>query len=308
MDYYVTLDQLEKELPIEPIYKPDDVSDCLVKSTEVNRAGLLLTGFTEHFASERIEICGNVEIAFLNSLGDTERLSAIDLLFREDPPAVIVAGSNNMDFDFTEFMKPAKKYGIPLYHSKVATSELMYSAISFLNVELAPRITRHGVLVEVYGEGILILGDSGIGKSEAAIELVKRGHRFVADDAVELRRVSSRSIIGSAPENIKHYIELRGIGIINVMRIFGMGAIKPTERIDLVVQLEQWDPEKSYTKLGFGDDETYEILDVHIPCITVPVRPGRNLAVIIETAAMNNREKKLGYNSAEELMNQLGLK
>ena len=183
---------------------------------------------------------------------------------------------------------------------------MMGSLISMLNLELAPRITRHGVLVEVYGEGILILGDSGIGKSELAIELVKRGHRLVADDAVELRKVSNRQIMGTAPDNIRHFIELRGVGIINARRIFGMGAVKMTEKIDMVVQLEPWDNEKVYDRLGL-DNEYVEILGINIPLTVVPVKPGRNLSIIIEAAAMNNRQKKMGYNAARELLHSLGM-
>lgn len=178
--------------------------------------------------------------------------------------------------------------------------------ISILNVELAPRITRHGVLVEVYGEGILLLGESGVGKSETAIELVKRGHRLIADDAVEIRRVSNRSLVGSAPENIRHYVELRGVGIINARRIFGMGAIKVTEKVDMIIQLEQWDANKVYDRMGVEDEYT-SLLGVRVPSLVIPVKPGRNLAIIIEVAAMNNRQKKMGYNAAQELLEKLGM-
>ena len=183
---------------------------------------------------------------------------------------------------------------------------MMSGLIGILNVELAPRVTRHGVLVEVYGEGILILGDSGVGKSETAVELVKRGHRLIADDAVDLRRVSNRSVVGRAPENIRHFIELRGIGIVNVARMFGIGAVKVSEKVDLVVELEPWDKTKNYSRTGL-ETETYDILGVKIPSTVIPVMPGRNLAVILETAAINNRQKKMGYNAAQELLNRLGL-
>ncbi|MGI5888643.1 MAG: HPr(Ser) kinase/phosphatase [Oscillospiraceae bacterium] len=306
-EYKVSLAEFRREIQIDPVYLPCDESERFVETVEVNRAGLLLAGFTEHMNAERIEICGNVEIGYLESLGNTERLSSIDLLFSECPPAVIVAGSKNQDYDLSEFKAAAMKYGVPLYHSDLNTSEVLSDSISYLNGQLGPRITRHGVLVEVYGEGILMLGESGIGKSETAIELVKRGHRFIADDAVVLKKVSHNSIVGSSPENIKHYIELRGIGIINVMRIFGMGAVKESTGVDLVIKLEQWESGKTYTKIGLGDEDMLDILGVKIPMITVPVRPGRNMAVIVETAAMNNREKKMGYNSAEELMDQLGM-
>ena len=206
----------------------------------------------------------------------------------------------------SEMMQYGKKYGVPILMSTEMTSALMGQLITTLNTELAPRITRHGVLVEVYGEGILILGDSGIGKSELAIELVKRGHRLVADDAVELRKVSNRQIMGTAPENIRHFIELRGIGIVNVARVFGVGAVKESESLDLVVQLEAWDPTKNYQRTGL-ESEYYEILGVNIPSTSIPVSPGRNLAVVLETAAINNRQKRMGYNAAKELLIRLGL-
>lgn len=200
----------------------------------------------------------------------------------------------------------ATKYEIPLLRSKDSTSSFMAALIAFLNLHLAPRITRHGVLIEIYGEGVLILGESGVGKSETAVELIKRGHRLVADDAVEIRRVSNISLVGSSPENIRHFLELRGIGIVNARQLFGMGAIKTTEKIDLIVELEPWDNEKVYDRMGV-DSEYTSILGVKVPCITIPVKPGRNLAVILEVAAMNNRQKKMGYNAAQDLLDNLGL-
>ena len=205
-----------------------------------------------------------------------------------------------------EIMEYAAQYEVPVLGSAESTSTLMSALINILNVELAPRVTRHGVFIEVYGEGILMLGDSGVGKSETAVELVKRGHRLVADDAVELRRTSSRTIVGTAPENIRHFIELRGIGIVNVARIYGIGAVKVSEKVDLVVELEPWDKSKNYSRTGLESD-TYDILGVSIPSTVIPVMPGRNLAVIIETAAINNRQKKMGYNAAKELLARLGL-
>lgn len=204
----------------------------------------------------------------------------------------------------------AKMHGVPLLVTKERTSPFMAALIAYLNVQLAPRITRHGVLVEVYGEGLLLLGDSGVGKSETAIELVKRGHRLIADDAVEIKRVSARTLVGSAPAIIRHYVELRGIGIVDVRRIFGMGAVKDTQGIDLVINLEPWIQGKMYDRLGL-DNETMNILGIEVPSITIPVKPGRNLAIILEIAAMNNRQKKMGYNTAEEfnrkLMGKMGL-
>ena len=227
----------------------------------------------------------------------------MDKLFSMHPPALIV--SRGIE-PLAEMYECAKKYEVALLRSTESTSTMMSGLISILNVELAPRVTRHGVLVEVYGEGILILGDSGVGKSETAVELVKRGHRLIADDAVDLRRVSNRSIVGRAPENIRHFIELRGIGIVNVARMFGIGAVKVSEKVDLVVELEPWDKTKNYSRTGL-ETETYDILGVKIPSTVIPVMPGRNLAVILETAAINNRQKKMGYNAAQELLNRLGL-
>ena len=201
---------------------------------------------------------------------------------------------------FPEIIEVAKRYSTPIFRTPYVTSNFMSALIAYLNVQLAPRITRHGVLVEVYGEGVLLLGESGIGKSETAIELVKRGHRLIADDAVELKKVSSKSIVGSAPEIIRHFIELRGIGVVDVRRIFGMGSVKLTEKIDLVINLELWKDGKQYDRFG-AETQYMDILGIDIPCLTVPVKPGRNLAVIIEVAAMNNRHKKMGYNAAEEL-------
>ena len=203
-------------------------------------------------------------------------------------------------------LEAAKRNRIPLLSTPDTTSSLVAALVSVMNVELAPRITRHGVLVEVYGEGILLLGDSGVGKSETAIELIKRGHRLIADDAVEIRRVSAKSLVGQAPENIRHFIELRGIGIINARRIFGMGAVKLTEKIDMVINLEIWDNQKIYDRMGL-DEEYTEILGIKVPVLTIPVKPGRNLAVIIEVAAMNNRQKKMGFNAATELLSSLGM-
>ena len=216
-------------------------------------------------------------------------------------PAIII--SRNLEPP-AEFLEKAEEHRIPVLRSREWTSTLMSNMLSLLKVWLAPQITRHGVLVEVYGEGMLILGDSGIGKSETAIELVKRGHRLIADDAVEIRRVSNRTLVGQAPVVIRHFIELRGIGVIDVRRIFGMGSVKDTERIDMVVQLETWEDGKSYDRLG-SDGQMMNILDINVPLVTIPVKPGRNLAVVLEVAAMNNRDRKMGFNSANELLERL---
>lgn len=228
---------------------------------------------------------------------------ALDSYLSLKPPAVIVARGIDPGKDFMEI---AETYHVPVLRTTESTSNVVASLVAYLNVELAPRITRHGVLVEVYGEGILLLGESGVGKSETAIELIKRGHRLIADDAVEIRRVSNKSLVGTAPDNIRHFIELRGIGIINASRIFGAGAVKLTEKIDLIINLEIWDVNKVYDRMGL-DNQTTEILGLEIPSLTIPVKPGRNLAVIIEVAAMNSRQKKLGYNAAKDLLKRLGM-
>ena len=257
----------------------------------------------DYFDAGRVQFLGLTEIEYLRSLSDEVRAQRLDFYLSHKPVVCIVTRSLEMP---KEFLPLAEKYGVPVLSTKDSTSACMSAIISFLGVQLAPRITRHGVLVEVYGEGVLILGDSGVGKSETALELIKRGHRLIADDAVEIRKVSSRTLVGSAPDNIRHFIEVRGVGIINAQRIFGMGSVKLTEKIDMVVELEPWDSEKAYERLGL-DEKYTEILGIDVPSHVVPVHPGRNLSVIIEAAAMNNRQKKLGYNAARELLNGLGM-
>ena len=304
-NFSVSLSKLIEKVSMEVVYMPQDQDKIQIEIAEVNRPGLFLAGYYDFFDRLRLQIMGLAEMNFLSGLTPEKRYEALDRLFGQKPPAVIVCRSEELA-PFPEMQKLAEKYQVALLRSNETTCTLMGSLISVLNLELAPRITRHGVLVEVYGEGILILGDSGIGKSELAIELVKRGHRLVADDAVELRKVSNRQIMGTAPENIRHFIELRGIGIVNVARVFGVGAVKVSESLDLVVQLEAWDPTKNYQRTGL-ESEYYEILGVNIPSTSIPVSPGRNLAVVLETAAINNRQKKMGYNAAKELLIRLGL-
>ena len=304
-NFAVSLKKLTERVSVEVVYTPKDLDKIRVEIAEVNRPGLFLTGYYEYFDNLRLQIMGLAEMNFLSGLSPEKRYEALDKLFGQRPPAVIVGRSEELE-PFPEMLELSRKHRVALLRSNETTCTLMGSLISVLNLELAPRITRHGVLVEVYGEGILILGDSGIGKSELAIELVKRGHRLVADDAVELRKVSNRQIMGTAPENIRHFIELRGIGIVNVARVFGVGAVKVSESLDLIVQLEAWDPTKNYQRTGL-ESEYYEILGVKIPSTNIPVSPGRNLAVVLETAAINNRQKKMGYNAAKELLIRLGL-
>lgn len=306
--YKVKLIQLSKEFSFEEIFIPEGIEHMYVRRSDLSRPGLPLAGFFTNFEKDRIQLIGNMENAYLASLSSSERYTALKNFFQHHVKAVIVTSALEI---FPEIVELSKKYNTPLYRTKCETSYIMAALTASLNISLAERITRHGVLVEVYGEGVLMLGDSGIGKSETAIELVKRGHRLIADDAVEIKKVSSKTLVGTAPEVIRHYIELRGIGIVDVRRIFGMGSVKETEKIDLIINFELWEQGKIYERLGM-DTEFTEILGISIPSITVPVKPGRNLAVIIEIAAMNNRQKKMGYNTAVEfnkkLMQQMGQK
>ncbi|MBQ3139337.1 MAG: HPr(Ser) kinase/phosphatase [Ruminococcus sp.] len=302
-NFTVSLKKIIDEFKLEVIFIHKEAEDILIDETEVNRPGLQLMGFYEYFNPERIQIIGKVEFAYLSTLDEVTRRERLELLFSQKLPAIII--TRELPY-FAEMLELATKYEIPLLRSKESTSNFMSGLIAFLNLNLAPRVTRHGVLIEIYGEGVFITGESGVGKSETAIELVKRGHRLVADDAVEIRKVSNISLVGSSPDNIRHFLELRGIGIINARRLFGIGAVKMTEKIDLVIELEQWNPEKIYDRMGV-DTEYVTLLGVKIPSLTIPVKPGRNLAVILEVAAMNNRQKKMGYNAAAELLNRLGM-
>lgn len=301
--FTVSLDKIIKEFNLEPIFLPKPAEEIHIEENDVNRPGLQLMGFYEYFNPERIQIIGKMEFAYLSTIDEQTRYQRLDALFSQHLPALVI--TRELPY-FDEMLELAKEYSMPLLRSKESTSNFMSGLIAFLNLNLAPRITRHGVLIEIYGEGVLIMGESGVGKSETAIELVKRGHRIVADDAVEIRKVSNISLVGSSPENIRHFLELRGIGIINARRLFGMGAVKMTEKIDLIVEMELWNPEKIYDRMGV-DNQYTSILGVKIPSLTIPVKPGRNLAVILEVAAMNNRQKKMGYNAAQELLDNLGL-
>ncbi len=294
--YSISLKSLIDEFSLERIYVPENIDEILVHKTEVNRPGLQLHGFFGHFEPTRMQIIGRAEHKYLEILDSDERSASLTNFFKTEPIAVIV--SSGLDI-FDELLDVAQYFEVPLLRTQERTSTFMAALIASLNVSLAPRITRHGVLVEVYGEGMLILGESGVGKSETAIELVKRGHRLIADDAVEIKKVSSKTLVGSAPEIIRHYVELRGIGIVDVKRIFGIGAVKTTEKIDMIVNLEPWVQGKMYDRLGL-ENEVTEILGIEIPTTVIPVRPGRNLAIILEIAAMNNRQKRMGYNTAVE--------
>jgi len=304
--YSIPLSQLVKEFSLEEIYVPDNYENILVTTPEVSRPGLAVTGFFEVFDEDRLQLIGYAEHRYLSGLADEERKKRITDFVNAKPVGIIVTTGQEV---FQEMIEAATVASVPVLRTGEHTSPFMAALIASLNTHLAPRITRHGVLVEVFGEGLLLLGDSGVGKSETAIELVKRGHRLIADDAVDIKRVSAKTLVGSAPEIIRHYVELRGIGIVDVRRLFGMGAVKMTEKIDLVIHMENWVQGKMYDRLGL-DEETTEILGLKIPSITIPVKPGRNLSIILEIAAMNNRQKKMGYNTAEEfnkkLMSQIG--
>ena len=302
-NFTVSLAKIISEFSLETLNMPANPEKIQISTTEVNRPGLHMAGHFEFFDEKRIQIIGKSEESFLLRFTPEKAEKRLREFFSHKPVAVVIC--RNMQVDEV-YAKTAAEYGVPLLRTAETTSDFTSALIAFLNLNLAPRVTRHGVLVEVYGEGILLLGESGVGKSETAIELIKRGHRLIADDAVEIRRVSNKSLVGTAPDNIRHFIELRGIGIINASRIFGAGAVKITEKIDLIINLEIWDVNKVYDRMGL-DNQTTEILGLDIPSLTIPVKPGRNLAVIIEVAAMNSRQKKLGYNAAQDLLKRLGM-
>lgn len=303
VEFSVPLSQIAEALNLTEVYVAENYKETNISTVEINRPGLELTGYLEFFDNKRIQVLGNTEFSYLGRYGPEAQKMVIDSIFSFGPPAVIICRDIEPS---NAILESAKLHKVSIFSTPQSTSDLTASLVQYLNKELAPRITRHGVLVEVYGEGCLLTGDSGVGKSETAIELIKRGHRLVADDAVEIRRTAQTTLYGQSPENIRHFIELRGIGIINARKLFGMGAIKLQEKIDMVINLEQWDSAKVYDRMGL-DNEYMKILGVEVPTLTIPVKPGRNLAVIIEVAAMNNRQKKMGYNAAQELLDNLGL-
>lgn len=303
VEFSVPLSQIAEALNLTEVYVAENYNETNISTVEINRPGLELTGYLEFFDNKRIQVLGNTEFSYLGRYGPEAQKMVIDSIFSFGPPAVIICRDIEPS---NAILESAKLHKVSIFSTPQSTSDLTASLVQYLNKELAPRITRHGVLVEVYGEGCLLTGDSGVGKSETAIELIKRGHRLVADDAVEIRRTAQTTLYGQSPENIRHFIELRGIGIINARKLFGMGAIKLQEKIDMVINLEQWDSAKVYDRMGL-DNEYMKILGVEVPTLTIPVKPGRNLAVIIEVAAMNNRQKKMGYNAARELLKNLGM-
>ncbi|MFA7637233.1 MAG: HPr(Ser) kinase/phosphatase [Monoglobales bacterium] len=299
--FSVELSKIIDSHKLEKVYYTDKMDSISLECADINRPGMQLTGFYDYFSPDRIQIFGKVEMTYLEQITPEERKEKVDLLFSKKFPAAVLTRGQD---PFPEMLDAAKKFEIPMLKTSEHTSRFMSDIITNLNVFLAERITRHGVLVEVYGEGILLLGESGVGKSETAIELLKRGHRLVADDAVEIKKVSNKTLVGSSPETIRHFIELRGIGIVNVLNIFGMGAVKEMEKIDLVLNLEPWRDNFNYDRLGL-EESTTDIMGINIPSLTIPVKQGRNLAVIVEVAAMNNRQKRMGFNAAKELNQRL---
>jgi HPr kinase/phosphorylase len=297
----ISLSKIVEHFQLEIIYESENINKIFVKTSDVNRPGLQMVGFAEYFDNTRIQIMGKVEFTFLEQFSSDQREKRLEKFFMLGFPALVITRGLQI---FPEMLEFAEKYNIPLLRCELGTSQFMSMLIRYLNEQLAETKTRHGVLCEIYGEGILIMGESGVGKSEAAIELVKRGHRLVADDAVEIRKISDSVLMGTSPEVIRHFVEVRGIGIIDVKEIFGMGAIKDEQQIDLVIHLEPWEKGNQYDRLGMVDEYT-NIMGINIPSITIPVTLGRNIAVIVEVAAMNNRQKKMGYNAATELNNRL---
>ena len=295
--YSVKLSDVVREEKLKILHASANYENALVYTSDVNRPALQLAGFYNYFDTSRLQMIGRVESTYLETMSEERRYRAFDEFMKFDIPGLVVCHGVQ---PFPECVEMAEKHDRNLFVTEEDTSTFMADIISYLSHALAPRITCHGVLVEVYGEGLLITGDSGVGKSETALELIKRGHRLIADDAVEIRRVNRDMLLGTAPEMIRYYMELRGIGVVDVRHLYGVGAVKPESNIDLVVRFEAWDDTKAYDRLGLDTDYT-EILGTRLPCVTIPVGPGRNLAVILELAAMNNRQKKMGYNAAQTL-------
>lgn len=299
--YTVDLVRLIEKMNLENCTPEIDIKRIKISQPDVNRPALQLAGFFAHFDSERVQVIGHVEQAYMNKMKKAKSLEIISRLMDYKVPCIVFC--RNMEID-EDIIKLANEKEVPILRTAKTTSSFMAEVIRWLNVELAPRITIHGVLVDVYGEGILIMGESGIGKSEAALELIKRGHRLVADDVVEIKKVSDETLIGTSPDITRHFIELRGIGIIDVKTLFGVESVKNTQAIDLVIKLEEWSREKDYDRLGL-EEQYIEFLGNKVVCHSIPIRPGRNLAIICESAAVNYRQKKMGYNAAQELYNRV---
>ncbi len=297
----ILLRTLVEELELEVAYRSSDFDTVRLTVEDLSRPGLQLAGYLEHFEPLRMQVLGNAEVSYLSALTAEERLRSYERVFAFKFPAMIVARGLPVD---EECLQMAVKYDVTVLRSGERTGALINGLIAYLRMALAPSITRHGVLMEIYGEGLLLIGESGIGKSEAAVELLKRGHRLIADDAVDIRKISKDTLVGTAPKLIRNYVELRGIGIINVAKLFGMGAVRAENTIDLVVNVVPWNTQEVYDRLGL-EDQYMEILGINVPMNTIPITPGRNLAVILEVAAMNNRQRKMGYNPALEFTQQI---
>ncbi len=301
--YSITLGKIIDEFGFEVECGPENYRDREIFSDDLNRCGLQLAGFYDFFDPDRLQLIGKVETSFLCQYDKGKRSEIFDTFFSTGIPALIITRDI---VPFPECVEMAKKYGVTILRTSQDTASTHGALLASLKVHLAERVTVHGVLLEVYGEGILLLGDSGIGKSENAIELIKRGHRLIADDAVEIKKVSAKTLVGSPTEINQHMIELRGIGVVDAMRLFGMGSVKPTEKVDLIIHLEDWVDGKCYSRLGDEVDYT-NFMGINVPSLTIPVKPGRNLAIVIEVAAMNNRNIKLGYNAANELIHRMNV-
>ena len=299
--YSVLLTALVEEFSLEVAFRSTDYEKIRLTVEDVARPGLQLAGYFDHFEPMRLQVIGNAEASFMQKLSPDERAITYDRLLSYKFPALLIARNIPVD---PLCLEMARKHNVTILRCKEATSTIVSAIIAYLKAALAPRITRHGVLVEVFGVGLLLVGESGLGKSEAAVELLKRGHRLIADDAVEIRKVTSGSLVGTAPKLIRNYVELRGIGIVNVAKMFGMSAVKDQNEIDLVVNIVPWNNNEAYDRLGLND-QYMEILDVKVPMNTIPITPGRNLAVILEVAAMNNRQRRMGYNPAKEFTEQM---
>lgn len=297
----VTITELISKMTFKNITPDIDTDMIVLTHPDVNRPALQLAGFFDHFDKERVQIIGYVEQAYINQLDHARKLEVYEKLLSSEIPCLVFSRDQEPDEDMTEL---CNRYKVPCLVSEKTTSDLMAEVIRWLKVKLAPCISIHGVLVDVFGEGVLIMGESGIGKSEAALELIKRGHRLVTDDVVEIRKVSDDTLIGSAPDITKHFIELRGIGIIDVKTLFGVESVKDTQAIDMVIKLEDWNKDKEYDRLGL-EDQFIEFLGNKVVCHSIPIRPGRNLAIIVESASVNYRQKKMGYNAAQELYNRV---
>lgn len=297
----IALSKLVEQLDLKNVTPEVDISRIRITLPEINRPALQLTGYFDHFDSKRVQIIGYVEYTYLEHLTRERRVEVYEQFLSYEIPCVIYTTKTHPDEDM---LRMATEHNIPIFTVAKTTTAFMAEIIRRLGVELAPCISIHGVLVDVYGEGVLIMGESGIGKSEAALELLKRGHRLVSDDVVEIRRVSDETLIGSAPDITRHFIELRGIGIIDVKTLFGVESVKDTQSIDLVIKMEEWNRDKEYDRMGLEEKYT-EFLGNKVVCHSLPIRPGRNLAVIVECAAVNHRQKKMGYNAAKELYNRV---